>query len=189
MKTRVFDLFHHEFLFSTVEELPSGGLVHYFPEGSTDGGRDGVLVDIVGASGEWTGIFAFGDCPSGITGVYSCPDRTRLLIVSRGQGFYLSPDRVKSELVPLDPVLDVCAAMDAGLLIMHDFTHFVAYGDVGIAWETPDLSWDGISSVELHGDVLRGKGWDAPTGKDVDFEIELATGSFRGGSSPELLRK
>ena len=176
MKLQVLDLFRHEFAFSPIEEMPPSLPVWYFPEGSTDGGRDGVLVDIVGASGEWIGIFAFGDV--GVSGIYSCPDKTRLLVVSRGQGFYVSADEVRSEAVPLEPVLDVCAARDAGLLIMHDFTRFVAYGDGGLAWETQDVSWDGISSVEVDGAVLRGTGWK---GKNVDFEIELATGVFGGG--------
>ena len=191
MKIQVLDLFHHDFAFSPIDEIPAGGLpVWYFPEASRDGGRNGVLVDIVGASGEWIGMFAFGNVsPSGVSGIYSCPDKTRLLVVSRGQGFYVSADKVRSELVPLDPVMDVCAAPDAGLLIMHDFTRFVAYGDSGMAWETPCLSWDGISSVEVDGVVLRGAGWDEPTGKNADFEIQLATGSFSGGSSPELLAK
>ena len=59
---------------------------------------------------------------------------------------------------------------------MHDFTRFVAYGDGGLAWETQDVSWDGISSVEVDGAVLRGTGWK---GKNVDFEIELGDRIFR----------
>ena len=186
---RVLDLFRHDFEFSLIEELPPGRPVLYFPQESTRGGRDGVLVRVVGASDDWIGVFAFGDMSAGVNGIYTCPDATHLLVVSRGQGFYVSADQMRSRLVPLYPVLGVFAAPDAGLLIMHDFTCFVAYGCSGIAWQTPSLSWDGISSVELDGDVLRGSGWDAPKGKNVNFEIQLATGSFSGGSSSELPAK
>ena len=189
MKAPVFDLFEHDFSFSPIEEIHAGPPVWYFPEGSTRGGKDGVLVNIISARRNWIGVFAFGDMsPKGTSGIYSCPDKSRLLVVSRGQGVYVAADRPQdNEFVPLVPVMGVYPVPDACLVIMHDFTRFVAYGRDGLAWRTRSLSWDGIKSVEVNELTLRGTGWDAPKGEDVGFDIELTTGLFSGGSSPELL--
>jgi hypothetical protein len=184
------DLFEHDFECSPIEEISAGLPLWYFPGGSTVGGKDGVLVNIVSVTaGEWVGIFAFGDLsPNGVTGVYTCPDRGRLCVVSLGQGVYVAADEPPdNELVPLDPVMGVFPVPAANLLVMHDFVRFVAYDKDGICWKTPSLSWDGIRTVQVGESVLSGKGWDAPKGEEVEFEIELATGVFSGGSSPELL--
>ena len=60
-----------------LRESPVAALPHYYyPGGSTQGGQDGILVEIHAEQGErWLATFAFGQVTSkGGTGVFANPD-------------------------------------------------------------------------------------------------------------------
>ena len=186
MNELVTDGFAHDFAFEVIDEVSTPDAVWYFPGNTTRGGKDGLMVK-VDALSRWIGVFAFGrSSPSGLSAVCSCPHRGRLLVVSRGQGTYVdvnSPS--ESQQVPLDPVMQVCPVPDPGLLVLADFTNLAAYGSNGLAWRTTRVSWDGIEAVRLNEkEQLVGQAWDAPSGKFVEFEVELSTGHCRGAPYP-----
>lgn len=165
-------------------ELPNQELKRfYYPGANQEGGRDGLLVKVVPKNGEpWIGIFGFGDL-SGPTQVYSCPNEQQICVVSRGDGYIVSVEApLQYERVKASPVLGVYPASQHELIVFHDFTNFVAYGKTGLAWKSKRISHDGIKVDRIDGEVLTGQSWDAPTGKDVEFRLNLRTGMHEGGS-------
>jgi hypothetical protein len=54
----------------------------------------------------------------------------------------------------------------------------------GIAWTTERLTWEGLTIVDIKGDKLLGRGWDALADKEVPFEVDLRTGKHTGGAKP-----
>ena len=187
MPPSVIDHFHHDYEISVIREMPPSLPVWYYPGASQSGGKDGLLVRIASPkSGKWLAMFAAeAGYPGQVNAVYTCPDPSRLCAVSAGVGVYLSTeDPVSHEVVPLDPILAVFAVPALGRLVLHDFTRIAAYGPKGLAWQTPDLSWDGIGEVRIEGGTIRGCGWNAPIDQSAPFEIDLDSGRCTGGASP-----
>ena len=176
--------------YSIIDEISEGLPIWHYSGATKLGGKDGLLVKFANTLvGDWVGVFAFGYRSStAISVVYSCPNRSRLCVVARGQGVIVCSDNPLShEVIDLLPIMGVFPIPSPSLLVVHDFTRFVAYGTSGFLWETPSLSWDGIKSISVGNGVIRGMGWDVPTGKDIDFQISLRDGTFKGGSSPDLI--
>lgn len=167
-----------------LSELPHQKITRlYYPGAVVEGGRDGLLLKVVPESAEpWIGIFGFGDS-SGMTEVYSCPNANRICVISRGNGYMVSSDEPTNyEEIKAYPVLGVYASIDHNLIIFHDFTDLVGYGKDGLAWRSKRLSYDGIKVDQLDGDFLFGRSWNAPTGNDISFRLDLRTGEHEGGA-------
>ena len=62
------------------------------------------------------------------------------------------------------------------LLLFVGHVSILAWGAEGEAWESPRLSWEGITHLRIDGNLLRGDGWDMRTDKDLPFVLDLATG-------------
>jgi hypothetical protein len=180
--------FPHDYEVELAEELPPRpGRVKqfYFPGGSERGGRDGILLEVIptGAA-RWIGIFARRKiCSGDRSGVFSCPDRRTLCVVSDSRGYIVHADDpgVWQE-VPCEPVDDVVCSPEAGLILFADFTHLVAYGPDGMAWKTKRLSWDGLKITEVTRERIRGVAWDPFVDQEVDFLVDTRTGCHEGGS-------
>ena len=189
--------FPHNYEAELLQEFPgfpSAGTAQrfYFPGGVEAGGRDGLIVRVVPELGNaWVGIFAFGkESRRGVSGLYTCPQSDWICVVASGQGYWVNVhDPTDTELVPLTPILGVLPVPSEGLLAFYDFTRLIALGVGGVAWKTPSLSWDGLEEVRAIGGVICGKAWDSPREQWVAFEVELDSGSYCGGSSPELLHQ
>jgi len=71
-----------------------------------------------------------------------------------------------------------------GLILFVGHVSVLAWGPEGEAWESPRLSWEGLTGLRIEtgieGGVLRGLGWDMPTDKDVPFALDLGTGARIG---------
>ena len=122
--------------------------------------------------------------PSMPTGVYGCPREDEICAVAGGYAYLadtLRPE--KCVLLELKPVVAVLQA--AGLLVFVGFQKMVAWGVGGIAWETGRLSWEGIRVTSVGETEIRGFGWDLMADKDVEFVVDLATGSHTGGGFRE----
>jgi hypothetical protein len=188
---RVELMFPHDYEVELAEELPPGpGRVKqiYFPGGSDRGGRDGILLEVIptGAA-RWIGIFARRQIYSGDrSGVFSCPDRRSLCVVSAGRGYIVRADdpRVWQE-VPCEPIDDVVLSREAGLILFTDFDHLIAYGPDGLAWETERTSWDGLWVTEVTREHVRGVAWDPFVEREVEFLVDTRTGRHEGGSYSE----
>ena len=66
------------------------------------------------------------------------------------------------------------------LLLFVGHVSILAWGAEGEAWESPRLSWEGLTSLQIEGGVLRGLGWDMRTDKDLPFALDLETGAKIG---------
>jgi hypothetical protein len=183
--------FPHDYDADLTGELPPGpGQMRtiYFPGASETGGRDGLLVTVTPtAATPWIGVFAGGYDSSGVvSGVFGCPDRRSICVVSSGKGYIVRADdpAVWME-VHSFPIMDVRAMPESQLLVFANFTTLAAYGPNGLVWVTGDLSWDGLKLTEATPELIRGIAWDAPHEREVEFVVDVRTGGHEGGSSPE----
>jgi len=165
---------------------------YYYPNANKTGGRDGIILKISPLhKKEWLGTFAFGyDSPKALTGIYSCPHPSLLCVISSGQGYIVNADSPTNwNLIESYPILIVYPVVEKNLIIFVDYTTISAYQSNNLLWRTKQLSWDGITLVEITTSVIRGKGWDASINKDVEFEVDLASGDHIGAMNfPEAYR-
>jgi hypothetical protein len=116
-------------------------------------------------------------------GLWSCPNPAQLCAIAGGYAFLVeSSDPQHWEQVPYRPVTAVHPAMDAGLIIFAGFHQLWALGREGKAWETGKLSWEGVRVTHIAKDRLTGFGWDLQTDREVEFTVDLRTGSHTGGA-------
>lgn len=111
------------------------------------------------------------------TGVWACPHPDWMCAVAGGYAYLidtLTPESFQQ--LAYRPVLEVRALPENELLLFKSHHSLLAWGRDGIAWRTPQLSWEGVEIVSIHGNVLHGKGWDLMTDQDVDFSVNLQTG-------------
>src|SRR5687767_14415310 len=103
------ETFERDFDCEQLRELPAGALPRYYPGGTPEGGRDGLIVQVwPRTSVSWLGVFGFGDFGSkGKNGLYTCPDPKTLCVVARGQGYTVRVDEpIKYEIMNVHPILD-----------------------------------------------------------------------------------
>jgi len=122
--------------------------------------------------------------PAAPTGIWAMPDPDWLCAISGGYAYLIdvaAPERFVH--LRYRPVLDVLlvGASDAqslrgGLILFVSHVSILAWGRDGEAWESPRLSWEGITHLRIDGNLLRGDGWDMRTDKDLPFVLDLATG-------------
>ena len=125
--------------------------------------------------------------PSMPTGIFACPNPRELCAVAGGYAYVL--DTASPELsthIPLKPVAEVLVLAEQGLLIFVGFHAMVAWGREGLAWQTARLSWEGIRVTGVCADengtaALHGFGWNLTTDKEVEFAVDLRTGTHTGG--------
>ena len=82
------------------------------------------------------------------------------------------------------PVRIIRVVPSHDLLVLGDFTEFVAYGRDGLRWRSQRLAWDDLSLIAIRDDRLIAGGWHLETDRVVEFEVELATGSAVGQPYP-----
>jgi hypothetical protein len=160
-------------------------LPHYFyPFASTEGGRDGIFVEVCPEHGHpWQGTFAFGHvAPKGASGIFTTPDPLRVCVVAKGAGYFVSASEPTSwELVRVTPITDVRPVHAQGIIVFASFTDLVAYGRTGIKWRTKRLSWDNLKITEVTDNLIRGESWDIRSEAVAYFLVDLATGTSQGG--------
>ena len=126
--------------------------------------------------------------PAMPTGIFSCPNAQEICAVAGGYAYIFDTARPeRSSHIPLKPVAEILVLVEHGLLVFVGFHAIVAWGREGIAWQTARLSWEGIRTSGVHVDpsgpaTLHGLGWNMPTDKEVEFTVDLRTGSHTGGA-------
>ena len=148
-------------------------------------GRGALLLMVRSASGgSFLATCALGFTDASMpTGVYACPNGDEVCAVAGGYAYVidtLRPERTMH--IPLKPVASVRVLVEQGLLLFVGFHSIVAWGRVGMAWETRRLSWEGVRVTEVEGDFLRGFGWNLIADKEVGFSVDLRTGEVEGGA-------
>ncbi len=179
-------IFPHAYEWDQLSDGPerSSALHYYYPGGSTEGGRDGVLVEVRPEQGQpWLGTFAFGRiAPSGPSGIFTMPDPALLCVVAKGQGYLVSASSPKSwERVRVTPIIDVRPILAHEIVVFAEFTRLVAYGRAGIKWQTKRLSWDNLKITEVTDTSINGEFWDIRSEAMAKFVVDLATGIHQGG--------
>lgn len=120
--------------------------------------------------------------PSMPTGVWGCPDADHICAVAGGYAYVApadAPERCVQ--VGMKPVVEVHPAVGAGLLLLVGFHTIQAWGRDGLVWETGRLSWEGVRVTSVTETEAVGFGWDLRGDVEVEFRVDLRTGSFVGG--------
>jgi hypothetical protein len=125
--------------------------------------------------------------PAMPSGIFACPNPKELCAVAGGYAYIFdtaAPEHLTH--IPLKPVAEIIVSVEHGLLIFVGFHAIVAWGREGLAWQTARLSWEGIRMIDIGADpsgagTLQGLGWNMPTDKEVEFAVDLRTGSHSGG--------
>lgn len=176
--------FESNYSIQVIEEIGIGER-YYYPEARTEGGKDGILVEITSFERRnWFGIFAFGEItPKGLTGIYSMPDSDKFCVVAKGAGYIVSADNPKDwQEIKAIPIMDVRPITSQNLLVFADYTELVAYGKDGIKWRSERLAYDSFKIIEITEKKLKGEFWNIRKGVNDVFEVDLSTGLQKGGA-------
>jgi len=176
--------FPHDFECKKLAEIPSGKSLYYYPNGTTTGGKDGLIVQLSPhLHDSWIGVFAFGTIsPKGKIGLYSWPISNCLCVVSLGRGYLVRVDKPTSyEVISAEPILDVVPVPDRDLVIFANYTELIAYGKSGVVWKSKRISWDGIKITGVSSDHIEGEVWNPRDDATTSFRVKLIDGSHEGG--------
>ncbi|TKG87909.1 hypothetical protein EYV94_27855 [Puteibacter caeruleilacunae] len=175
--------FESHYSIEILHELSSGERF-YYPNGTTNGGKDGVMVEIISSEGNiWTGIFAFGEISTkGILGIYAMPAPDKICVVSKGAGYIVSSKNPTNweEIRPI-PILGVYPVKSQDIIIFSSYTELVAYDKSGVKWRTERLAYDSFKVIEVTEAYLKGEYWDIQYETNKNFEVDLSTGAQVGG--------
>ena len=115
-------------------------------------------------------------------GIWSTPNADVLLAAAGGYAYCidtLAPE--KSFLMLMRPVVQVHAVAEERALVLTGF-HSVCVLTQGETWETPRLSWEGITVERIEGGTVHGTGWHMRTDRELPFIIDLHTREVTGGA-------
>jgi hypothetical protein len=175
--------FAHNYEANVVDEWPSGlsGKLYYFPGAKSNGGKDGLMVEIhcLGKPSNWIGIFAFGMAANykGYSAICSTPDPLTVLVVSLGYGCFVNVDQPNLwSQPPVFPVTDVWQVVEKELMLFSDHTTICAWGKKGLVWKSSRLVLDDLKIVNIESNIIRGNGTDSTGTSKISFAIDLLTG-------------
>jgi hypothetical protein len=165
--------------------------LHHYPVEMEEGDRAGAYLRVVPRQEKakaWYGFFALGfDSDQVVSTVCSCPDPDSVCAVVGGYAYVVAvTDPARWFRIEQRPVVDLRADPQSGLLLFAGFTTISALGGEGLRWTTGRLSWEGITLTGIGGGKIQGRGWDAMSDKEVDFEVDLLTGKHTGGAQPQV---
>ncbi len=122
--------------------------------------------------------FASGTVASGL---WSMPNQDDLLAVAGGYAYRIpANDPTATALLPMRPVVSVHAAPEANALVLIGFHDALVLTEDGM-WQSPKLTWEGVTEVAVQGTTLTGKGWHMPSDKEHPFTLDLVTQTLTGG--------
>jgi len=145
--------------------------------------RGALWIDIKPATGgSFLAQCALGFASATVTsGLWSTPNPDELLAVAGGYGYRIpanAPD--ETVLLPMRPVVSVHAAPEANALVLIGFHDALVLTPDG-QWQSPKLTWEGVTEVAVQGTHLTGKGWHMPSDKEHPFTLDLLTQQLQGG--------
>jgi hypothetical protein len=151
--------------------------------------RGALLVDVQPeGAGNFLATCALGFAEIGaLRGVWSCPEPREMCAIAGGYAYIIDTQAPEmSTHVNLRPVVEVHASVSHRLLLFVGFHAVVAWGEKGLAWQTPRITWEGLTITGLSEDKLHGTAWDMPRDREVPFEVDLRSGQHTGGSAPRI---
>jgi hypothetical protein len=115
--------------------------------------------------------------------VVDYPDRNRIVVIAKGQGYIMTPDQEK----PIDTfginIKEAIQTTENNIILISD-TDVQLMNSDGTIWQSERISWDGIKDLKFQDNVLTGLSYD-PTNSNnawVPFSIDFATMQITGGS-------
>lgn len=110
------------------------------------------------------------------------PEPDEICAVAGGYAYLVDTLRPETvEIVPLRPVVEVLPVPSCDVVVFRGFHHLYVRGASEVRWQTPRLSWEGITLGEVSGDLLHGTGWEMQTDKEIPFTVNLRTRECVGG--------
>ena len=120
--------------------------------------------------------------PTMPTGIFGCPDEGWICAVAGGYAYMARADQPERCVqVGLKPVVEVHEAVEARLLLFVGFHTMLGWGREGVVWQTGRLSWEGVRVTDVDANHVRGFGWDLRGDVEVEFIVDLHTGTHTGG--------
>lgn len=115
--------------------------------------------------------------PVAPTGLWSAPHPAYLCAVSGGYAYLIDSTAPEQfTMLPYRPVLEIRVALADGLLLFVSHRRILAWGRDGQAWETENLSDEGVTITGIEPGILHGLGWQMQTDKEMPFTVDLRTG-------------
>ncbi|MGH9588865.1 MAG: hypothetical protein ACRD25_00655 [Terracidiphilus sp.] len=115
--------------------------------------------------------------PLAPNGLWSAPHPAWLCAVSGGYAYLIDTETPEQfTMLPYRPVLEIRAAIADGLLLFVSHRRMLAWGRGGQAWETENLSDEGVTITGIEPGILHGRGWQMLTDKETPFTVDLRTG-------------
>lgn len=171
--------FAHNYSCDPVDELPTIPIqvveFSWRAERQGMGSRTGVRFS-TSQNHDWIGWFYNGDLAlHSITGVFSCPDATKVCVIAQGQGYVVDTQNpLEYEVVSVNPITDVYASVATGQLILADPWSVCAYSIGGLEWTTGDLGMGGLKLIAVEGSLIRA---EMDSGGEIkEILIDVATG-------------
>lgn len=132
-------------------------------------------------SGAWMAQCALGFAGVNVAqGLWPLPERDRLLACAGGYAYEIMPGAPEqTRLLPPRPAVAVLPFPERTVLVTHHGLQVREAG--GELWETPRLSWEGVSLLRIEGDRLIGTGWNLIDDAEVAFAVDLHTREAIGG--------
>jgi hypothetical protein len=117
--------------------------------------------------------------PAVPTGLWSCPKPEELCAVAGGYAYVINTAAPEHfTMIAYRPVLEVRSMPTQSLLLFVGHRSILAWGVTGRAWESENLSDEGIALVSIEDDILCGIGWRLSTDRETSFQLDLHTGSL-----------
>ncbi len=126
---------------------------------------------------------ALGFAGNGVaTGLWPTPEADSLLAVAGGYAYLIAVNAPEqSILLPVRPVVQVHAAAETNALLLAGFHTIYVLRD-GEMWESPRLSWEGVTVERIECDDVYGTGWHMRTDRELTFKLNLRTRELSGGA-------
>jgi len=115
--------------------------------------------------------------PAAPTGLWSTPKPEEICAVAGGYAYLIDTTAPEQfTMIPYRPVMQILPAVTEGLLLFAGHRSILAWGHEGQAWETENLSDEGVSMLAVENGVLRGTGWKLQTGVETLFALDVRSG-------------
>ncbi len=144
--------------------------------------REGLVVRFSPSTGSWVGNFQRG--LTLLDQVFAHPNGRHVVVVAGGTAYIVEAD--SHDLIGhFDAQIEqIVSVPENGLVLLGNGLWLEALGPAGTAWRSRRISWDGMRNVSVDGAIVRGEAYapEGPQGSWCPFEVDVRTGTVRGGS-------
>lgn len=173
-------IFRANYQLEVPPELPNNARVLYFPPVESGKGNlyESLLKFDYPDQQPWYGVFAArSKRGGGLTTTTTLPDPDSCLISVLGTAYIVSVKNPNDwSLIDPYPLMQLQPVMEPELLVLGCFNKLFAYGKTGRRWESRNLCSDGLTILGVRNGKIECKGWDAPTGEEIYFAIDVDSG-------------